>query len=56
MKKSQKSNRMPFLPTCRTEMEERGWDELDVLFISGDAYIDLPACSQQSQQEPWIPW
>ena len=32
-----------FLPTCRTEMNARGWKELDVLFISGDAYIDHPA-------------
>ncbi len=32
-----------FLPTNRQEMQQRGWDELDVLFISGDAYIDHPA-------------
>ncbi|MDX2493899.1 MAG: YgiQ family radical SAM protein [Desulfuromusa sp.] len=32
-----------FLPTCHKEMKERGWKELDVLFISGDAYIDHPA-------------
>ena len=24
-------------------MTERGWDELDVLFVSGDAYVDHPA-------------
>jgi len=24
-------------------MQRRGWDELDVLFISGDAYVDHPA-------------
>ena len=24
-------------------MQARGWDELDILFISGDAYIDHPA-------------
>lgn len=24
-------------------MEERGWDELDILFVSGDAYVDHPA-------------
>ncbi|MCK5914311.1 MAG: YgiQ family radical SAM protein, partial [Desulfuromusa sp.] len=34
---------MAFLPTSRKEMKERGWEELDVLFISGDAYIDHPA-------------
>jgi len=32
-----------FLPTNRLEMEERGWDELDILIISGDAYIDHPS-------------
>ncbi|WP_291316766.1 YgiQ family radical SAM protein [Desulfuromonas sp.] len=32
-----------FLPTCRAEMEQRGWDQLDVLFVTGDAYIDHPA-------------
>jgi uncharacterized radical SAM protein YgiQ len=32
-----------FLPTCRAEMAARGWDELDILFISGDAYVDHPA-------------
>ncbi|MHB8709424.1 MAG: YgiQ family radical SAM protein, partial [Desulfuromonadales bacterium] len=33
----------PFLPTCRAEMLARGWEELDVLFISGDAYVDHPS-------------
>lgn len=32
-----------FLPTNRLEMEKRGWDELDILIISGDAYIDHPS-------------
>ena len=32
-----------FIPTCRAEMAARGWDELDILFISGDAYVDHPA-------------
>ena len=31
-----------FLPTNRKEMQWRGWDELDVLLISGDAYVDHP--------------
>lgn len=34
---------MPFLPMSRDEMEERGWDNLDFLFISGDAYVDHPS-------------
>jgi uncharacterized radical SAM protein YgiQ len=31
-----------FLPTTREEMDWLGWDELDVLLISGDAYVDHP--------------
>lgn len=31
-----------FLPTTREEMQRRGWDALDVILISGDAYIDSP--------------
>ena len=29
-----------FLPTMRKEMELRGWDEVDVVLFSGDAYVD----------------
>ena len=32
-----------FLPTTRREVEKRGWDELDVILFSGDAYVDHPA-------------
>lgn len=32
-----------FLPTTREEMRERGWDELDILIVTGDAYVDHPA-------------
>src|SRR3984957_7024434 len=32
-----------FLPTCREEMRARGWDELDILIVTGDAYVDHPA-------------
>lgn len=31
-----------FLPTTRQEMQWKGWDELDVLLINGDAYVDHP--------------
>ncbi|MDD2557487.1 MAG: YgiQ family radical SAM protein [Desulfuromonadaceae bacterium] len=34
---------LPFIPTSRVEMEVRGWDELDVLLVSGDAYVDHPS-------------
>ena len=32
-----------WLPTTRKEAELRGWDALDVILISGDAYVDHPA-------------
>jgi len=32
-----------FLPVTREDMLERGWDTLDFLFISGDAYVDHPS-------------
>ncbi len=31
-----------FLPTSREEMQWKGWSELDVLLVSGDAYVDHP--------------
>ena len=33
----------PFLPTSREEMLARGWEELDVILVSGDAYVDHPS-------------
>ena len=32
-----------WLPTTRKEVELRGWDELDVILFSGDAYVDHPS-------------
>ena len=32
-----------FLPTTRKEMELRGWNEVDVVLFSGDAYVDHPS-------------
>ncbi|MDO4540556.1 MAG: YgiQ family radical SAM protein [Syntrophomonadaceae bacterium] len=34
---------MSFLPMSRDEMKARGWDEADIIFVSGDAYVDHPA-------------
>lgn len=31
-----------FLPMTRKEMRARGWDALDVILVTGDAYIDSP--------------
>jgi len=32
-----------FLPMSRAEMDRLGWDDLDILLISGDAYVDHPS-------------
>ena len=33
----------PFLPRTRAEMDALGWDECDVVLITGDAYVDHPS-------------
>ena len=46
IKKKNDPSRAPargFLPTTRADMDARGWDELDVLLVTGDAYVDHPA-------------
>ena len=32
-----------FLPVCRSDMEARSWNQLDFLYIVGDAYVDHPS-------------
>lgn len=32
-----------WLPTTKKEMNLRGWDYVDVILFSGDAYIDHPS-------------
>ncbi|EIW18556.1 MULTISPECIES: YgiQ family radical SAM protein [Pelosinus] len=32
-----------FLPISKEDMTKRGWDRLDFLFVSGDAYVDHPS-------------
>lgn len=32
-----------YLPTTKKELQLRGWEEVDVILFSGDAYIDHPA-------------
>jgi uncharacterized radical SAM protein YgiQ len=34
---------MVFLPLTLEEVTRRGWSELDVIFVTGDAYVDHPA-------------
>src|SRR5947209_5112107 len=33
----------PLAPTSRAEMEARGWDAVDIVFVTGDAYVDHPS-------------
>lgn len=32
-----------FLPICRQDMLDRGWEQLDFVYVSGDAYVDHPS-------------
>jgi hypothetical protein len=34
---------MPYLPINKSELKQRGWNSLDIILISGDAYIDHPS-------------
>lgn len=33
----------PFLPISKEDMKERGWDQLDFVLVSADAYVDHPS-------------
>src|SRR5271166_3417380 len=33
----------PLAPTTADEMRARGWDDVDILFVTGDAYVDHPS-------------
>src|SRR5438309_1746157 len=39
----QKEYAAPPAPISRAEMHARGWDQLDVVFVTGDAYVDHPS-------------
>ncbi|MBQ8917284.1 MAG: hypothetical protein IJ044_01020, partial [Oscillospiraceae bacterium] len=32
-----------FLPITKKEMDDRGWDQADFVFVTGDAYVDHPS-------------
>ena len=32
-----------FFPITRAEMDSLGWDSVDFIFVSGDAYVDHPS-------------
>ena len=37
------NNKSGFLPVTKNEMTERGWEQADFIYVSGDAYVDHPA-------------
>ncbi|MBU4262218.1 MAG: YgiQ family radical SAM protein [Proteobacteria bacterium] len=41
--KKNKEKSDSFLPTNAAEMRLRGWDEVDIILVTGDAYVDHPA-------------
>ncbi len=43
MRRSQAPPADSFLPTTADEIRARGWDSVDVVLVSGDAYIDHPS-------------
>lgn len=32
-----------FLPLCKKDMQERGWEQVDFVYVIGDAYVDHPS-------------
>jgi uncharacterized radical SAM protein YgiQ len=39
----QKLNTSTFLPTTAQELKARGWQQVDIILITGDAYVDHPS-------------
>ncbi|NCC13233.1 MAG: YgiQ family radical SAM protein, partial [Spirochaetia bacterium] len=35
--------RSAFLPTTQEDLHNRSWDQIDIAFISADAYVDHPS-------------
>jgi hypothetical protein len=42
----------PFLPMTRQEMEALGWDQCDVIIVTGDAYVDHPSFGSPTGAAP----
>lgn len=43
MRVSEKMIKNDFLPICKEDMEKRGWNQLDFIVVTGDAYVDHPS-------------
>ena len=48
-----------FLPMSREDMEKRGWDQCDFVYVCGDAYVDHPsfghAIISRLLEAQWLP-
>lgn len=44
-----------FLPISRDDMKKRGWDELDFVYVIGDAYVDLLLSGRLLSAVCWRP-
>lgn len=42
-----------FLPVTREDMKSRGWDELDFVYVTGDAYVDHSSLDLRSLDVFW---
>lgn len=47
------TNTHNFLPVNKKDMIERGWEQPDFVFITGDAYVDHPSLVRQLSAEFW---
>ena len=44
-----------YLPVTRQDMETRGWDQCDFVYVTGDAYVDHPPLEPPLFQGFWRP-
>ena len=42
-----------FLPVTKKEMKQRGWEQVDFAYITGDAYVDHPPLVLRSSADCW---
>src|SRR5687767_820227 len=47
-----KTPKNAFLPVCRADLEARGWDQVDIVIVTGDAYVDHPVPAARLQVRP----
>ena len=41
-----------FLPVNKKEMKQRGWEQVDFAYITGDAYVDHPSGLEKERKHP----